>query len=160
MIMETIEPEEMIKAMIETDEMVKETIESEKTIRETFEPEEMTKKTTEEIITEPDKMSGPEMIQASEPEMYEPEETSEPEMYEPEETSEPEYEATPVKNRLGTSEKHLALRKEADARYRLNAEKMRTKYCKAKRKKVMTFKCGDIVSVKIPRIDRTSTDFH
>ena len=63
-------------------------------------------------------------------------------------------------NRLGNSEKHLSLRKEADTRYRLNAERMRMKYCKARRKKVMTFECGDFVSVKIPRIDRTSTDFH
>ena len=34
------------------------------------------------------------------------------------------------------------------------------KYCKAKRKKVITYNAGDFVSVKVPRIDRTSTDFH
>lgn len=37
---------------------------------------------------------------------------------------------------------------------------MKLKYCKAKRKKVLTFSKGDFVSVKIPRIDRSSTDFH
>ncbi len=61
---------------------------------------------------------------------------------------------------LGNSQKHLKLRKEADERYRQNAERMRLKYAKAKRKKVMTFNPGDFVSIRIPRIDRTSTDFH
>ncbi len=32
--------------------------------------------------------------------------------------------------------------------------------CKAKRKKIMTFSQGDFVSVRIPRIDRASTDDH
>ena len=49
---------------------------------------------------------------------------------------------------------------EADKRYRLNADRMRLKYCKTKRKKVMVFAIGNFVSIKIPRIDRTSTDFH
>ncbi len=61
---------------------------------------------------------------------------------------------------LGTSQKHLKLRQEADARYRANAEKMQLKYCKAKRKKVRTFSPGEYVSIRIPRIDRASTDFH
>ena len=61
---------------------------------------------------------------------------------------------------LGTSSKHLVVRKEADERYRLNAERMKMKYCKDKRKKIVTFCCGDFVSVKIPRLDRTSTDLH
>ena len=34
------------------------------------------------------------------------------------------------------------------------------KYCKAKCKKVITYNVGDFVSVKVPRIDCTSTDFH
>ena len=63
-------------------------------------------------------------------------------------------------SRLGTSEKHLMTRAEADKCYHQNAERMRLKYCKQKRKKVMTFTAGEYVSVKIPRIDRTSTDFH
>ena len=61
---------------------------------------------------------------------------------------------------LGTSQKHLMTRIEADKRYRLNADRMRLKYCKTKRKKVMVFAIGNFVSIKIPRIDRTSTDFH
>ena len=61
---------------------------------------------------------------------------------------------------LATTQKHLLLRQEADKRYRNNAEKMQLKYCKGKRKKVMTFYPGDFVSVRIPKIDRTSTDHH
>ena len=33
-------------------------------------------------------------------------------------------------------------------------------YSKAKRKKICTLSVGNFVSVKIPRIDRTSTDLH
>ena len=61
---------------------------------------------------------------------------------------------------LGTSAKHLSVRKEADERYRQNVERMKIKYCKVKRKKLISYSCGDFVSVKIPRIDRTSTDLH
>ena len=61
---------------------------------------------------------------------------------------------------LGNSSKHLMIRKEADKLYHQNAQRMRLKYCKAKHHKVMTFQKGDFVSVRIPRIDRTSTDFH
>ena len=61
---------------------------------------------------------------------------------------------------FGYSKKHLRLRQEADERYRRNAERMKMKYCKAKHKKVATFNPGDFVSIKIPRIDRTSTDIH
>ena len=61
---------------------------------------------------------------------------------------------------LGTSAKHFNLRKEADKHYRRNAESMKLKYCKGKRKKVLTFRVGDFVSVRIPRIDRSSTDSH
>ena len=61
---------------------------------------------------------------------------------------------------LATTEKHRQLREAADKQYRLNVERMKLKYCKAKRKKVLTFSEGDFVSVRIPRIDRTSTDFH
>ena len=61
---------------------------------------------------------------------------------------------------LASTEKHRQLREAADKQYRLNAERMKLKYCKAKRKKVLEFSEGDFVSVRIPRIDRTSTDFH
>ena len=61
---------------------------------------------------------------------------------------------------LSTTVKHRNLREEADKHYRLNAERMQLKYYKARRKKVLTFSPGDLVSVRIPRIDRTSTDFH
>ena len=61
---------------------------------------------------------------------------------------------------LATTDKHRQLREAADKQYRQNAERMKLKYCKAKRKKVLTFSKGDFVSVKIPRIDRSSTDFH
>jgi len=45
--------------------------------------------------------------------------------------------------------------------YRLNAERMKlNKYSKAKRKKVLTLSEGDFVSVWIPWIDQSSTDFH
>ena len=61
---------------------------------------------------------------------------------------------------LGNSTKHLKLREEADANYRKNAELMQLKYTKGKRKKVLTFNVGDFVSIRIPRIDRASTDSH
>ena len=61
---------------------------------------------------------------------------------------------------LATTRKHIRIREEADKLYLRNAERMRMKYTKCKRKKVLTFFPGDIVSIRIPRIDRTSTDFH
>ena len=61
---------------------------------------------------------------------------------------------------LATSEKHRQLREQSDEFYRRNAEQMQQKYMKAKQKKVITFSVGDFVSVRIPRIDRSSTDFH
>ena len=61
---------------------------------------------------------------------------------------------------LSTTVKHRNLREETDKHYRLNAERMQLNYCKAKRKKVLSLSPGDLVSVRIPRIDRTSTDFH
>ena len=61
-------------------------------------------------------------------------------------------------NELTTSTKHDFLRKEADKQYRINAERMQLKYSKGRRKKVQTFSAGDAVSIRIPRIDRTSTD--
>lgn len=44
--------------------------------------------------------------------------------------------------------------------YRRNAERMQLKYAKGRRKKVLTFSQGDFVSLRIPRIDRSSTDAH
>ena len=64
---------------------------------------------------------------------------------------------------LATTEKHRQLREAADKQYRLNAERMKLKYCKAKRKKVLTFSEGDFVSVRIPRMIGyllTFTDYH
>ena len=37
---------------------------------------------------------------------------------------------------------------------------MKLKYSKSKHKKVMTFSEGDFVSVRVPRIDHSSTDNH
>ena len=64
---------------------------------------------------------------------------------------------------LATTEKYRQLREAADKQYRLNAERMKLKYCKAKPKKVLTFSEGDFVSVRIPRMIGhllTFTDYH
>ena len=45
---------------------------------------------------------------------------------------------------LASPEKHRKLREEADKRYRANAEKMKLKYCKGKRKKKMFFVLGTL----------------
>lgn len=58
---------------------------------------------------------------------------------------------------LGTSRKHYLCRKKADDHYRLNAKRMRLKY---DIKKVHIFAVGDVVTVRIPRIDRAATDSH
>ena len=52
----------------------------------------------------------------------------------------------------------VMIRQEADKHYRTNAERIQLKYSEAKNKKVLTFCPGDYVSVRIPRIDRSSTD--
>ena len=77
-----------------------------------------------------------------------------------EESSEGGEEESPAgeKEPLATSSKHLELRNTADKLYRRNAERMQLKYAKGKRKKVLTFSRGDFVSLRIPRIDRSSTD--
>ena len=51
-------------------------------------------------------------------------------------------------------------REQADQFYQHNAERLQQKYTKSKQKKVLTFSVGDFVSLCIPQIDRTSTDFH
>ena len=56
--------------------------------------------------------------------------------------------------------KHQKTRQDADARYRQNAERMQLRYSKSKHKKVQTFAVGDFVGVKVPKIDRSSTDSH
>ena len=61
---------------------------------------------------------------------------------------------------LASTVKHKRLREEADKRYRDNAKKMQLKYSKGKRKKVVVFHPGDFVSVRVPKIDRASTDCH
>ena len=61
---------------------------------------------------------------------------------------------------LATTKKHLSLREEADEHYKRNALRMQLKYSKKKRIMVRIFSPGDYVSVKIPRIDRSSTDCH
>ena len=54
--------------------------------------------------------------------------------------------------------KHYLVRQEADANYRANAEKMKVKYSKRKRVTNVEFREGDFVTVRIPKIDRSSTD--
>ena len=54
--------------------------------------------------------------------------------------------------------KHFKVRQEADANYRANAEKMKLKYSKRKRVINETFTEGDLVTVRVPKIDRSSTD--
>ncbi len=62
---------------------------------------------------------------------------------------------------MSTSEKHRQIRVDADARYRLNAEGMQLKYCKSKNKKIQTFAVGAVTfAVRVPKIDRSSTDSH
>ena len=98
----------------------------------------------------------------------EPEQENSENQYEIEELAEDdneEWEIKPDSNtrpQLATTHKHIHIhiREEADKLYLRNAERMRMKYTKCKRKKVLTFSQGDVVSVRIPRIDRTSTDFH
>ena len=57
---------------------------------------------------------------------------------------------------LATMKKHLQVREKANIAYRKNVEMMKKKY--AKNSKIMKYKIGDYVSVRIPRIDRASTD--
>ena len=59
--------------------------------------------------------------------------------------------------KLATSQKHLQRRLQADEQYRLNAQRMKARY---NSKRVQMFKKGDIVSVRIPRVDRAATDLH
>ena len=61
---------------------------------------------------------------------------------------------------LATTDKYIHIRKEADKLYLQNAERMQMKYTKCKRKKVLTFCPRNVVTVRIQRIDLTSTDFH
>ena len=91
---------------------------------------------------------------------------------------------SPVKanSLLATSDKHKRIREQADASYRQNDERMQVKYSKGKNKKVSVllwvfacmqdfcvydcnmqiqiFNVGDFVSVRIPRIEWSSTDSH
>ena len=60
-------------------------------------------------------------------------------------------------SKLGISKKHLRKQKLADYHYQQNAAQMRERYNK---KNVQNFKVGDKVAVRIPRIDRTTTDVH
>ena len=62
-----------------------------------------------------------------------------------------------VDTTLGTSCKHLSRRVIADNHYRLNAQQMKDRY---NSKRVHIFEEGDIVSLRIPRIDRAATDLH
>ena len=54
--------------------------------------------------------------------------------------------------------KHFKVREEADANYRANAERMKLKYSKRKRVTQETFNEGDLVTIRVPKIDRSSTD--
>ena len=71
---------------------------------------------------------------------------------EEEEEEEVEEEDVPV---LG---KHTAVRRAANLRYCANAEKLLNKFSAAKRKRIAVFALGDMVSVKIPGIDRVGAD--
>ena len=57
---------------------------------------------------------------------------------------------------LATTEKHRSVREKADKAYRKNANRMKLKH--AKQHKVKDFRVGECVSVRVPRIDRASTD--
>ena len=57
---------------------------------------------------------------------------------------------------LATMEKHRSVREKADTVYRKNADRMKLKH--AKQHKVKDFRVGDSVSVRVPHIDRASTD--
>eukprot|EP00731_Ephydatia_muelleri_P004959 Em0002g1135a len=57
---------------------------------------------------------------------------------------------------LATTEKHLPVRQIADKEYLKNANRMMVKY--NLKHKVKEFHVGDCVTVRIPRIDRASTD--
>ena len=60
---------------------------------------------------------------------------------------------------LGTSTKHLACRKLADEHYLINAQRMKERY--GKKKKTHTFETGaKVTAVRIPKIDRATTDMH
>ena len=61
---------------------------------------------------------------------------------------------------LSTSAKHKTVREKADARYLENAERMKAKYSKGKRRRVCTFSVGDFVGVRVPKLDRAATDSH
>ena len=59
--------------------------------------------------------------------------------------------------KLGTSQKHWPRCILADEHYHLNAQRMKAGY---NSKKVHLFEKGDIVLLRIPRIDRSATDLH
>ena len=59
---------------------------------------------------------------------------------------------------LATSTKHLAQRLKADVNYRRNAQRMVSLYNTRKCHNVKSFTAGDLISIKIPRIDKSSTD--
>ena len=58
--------------------------------------------------------------------------------------------------RLGNSIKHLQARIKADKHYRSNAERMKNRYLHCTN--VTQFEVGNLVSVRIPKIDRARTD--
>ena len=58
--------------------------------------------------------------------------------------------------RFGSSFKHLKACIDADKHYRCNAERMKNSYLVCKNMK--KFNVGDLVSVRIPRIDQARTD--
>ncbi len=60
------------------------------------------------------------------------------------------------KRPLATIKKHLSVRTKADEAYRKNETRMFLK--NSKQNKVETFNVGQYISVRVPRIDRASTD--
>lgn len=59
---------------------------------------------------------------------------------------------------LTTSVRHREIRLEADKNYRKNAEKMSLQYSKRKRHQANRYVAGDVVSVRIPRNERSASD--
>ena len=61
--------------------------------------------------------------------------------------------------KFGISSKHLKVREVADKHYLRNAKKMEERYSKYQ-KPCHKFTVGDRVTVRIPKVDRASTDLH
>lgn len=70
----------------------------------------------------------------------------------------PSITSNDVSNTYGTSSKHYKIRLETNIFYKKNAETMKLKYAKRKRTTSVTFKIGDMATIRVPKIDRSCTD--